>query len=177
MGSTFSKLCRLLTHRTYFCVYLWIETRIFCTTDSHHHKPVLAVYRWLCHTSCAYAIAAAIYCHDLFFSLVYDISAVVHLTVSLLGIRTRYCSNAVFCGRLELWPGYVTAVRHYEGGLLLVTDVSHRTLRTDTVLDVMYELYQKYPRNFQEEVSRRLIGSVVLTRWVALEYVDSSRTR
>ena len=68
------------------------------------------------------------------------------------------------CFRLELWPGYVTSVRYYDGGLLLVTDVSHRTLRTDTVLDVMYEMYQKYPRNFQDQVSRKLIGCVVLTR-------------
>jgi aubergine-like protein len=67
--------------------------------------------------------------------------------------------------KLELWPGYVTAIQHYEGGLLLVTDVSHRTLRTDTVLDVMYEMYQKYPKNFQEEVARHLIGRVVLTRY------------
>ena len=58
----------------------------------------------------------------------------------------------------------MTAIQHYEGGLLLVTDVSHRTLRTDTVLDVMYEMYQKYPRNFQEEVAKKLIGRVVLTR-------------
>ena len=40
--------------------------------------------------------------------------------------------------RLEIWPGYVTACAQYEGGLMLMTDVSHKVLRTDTVLDVMY---------------------------------------
>jgi len=42
--------------------------------------------------------------------------------------------------RLEVWPGYITAIRRYEGGLLLLTDVKHRVLRTETVLDIMYVL-------------------------------------
>lgn len=43
----------------------------------------------------------------------------------------------IFVFRLEVWPGYVTAVDEYEGGVMLLTDVSHRVLRTETVLDVM----------------------------------------
>ena len=39
--------------------------------------------------------------------------------------------------RLEVWPGYITAINRYEGGLLMLTDVKHRVLRTETVLDVM----------------------------------------
>jgi len=39
--------------------------------------------------------------------------------------------------RLEVWPGYVTTVDEYEGGVMLQTDVSHRVLRTETVLNVM----------------------------------------
>ena len=30
---------------------------------------------------------------------------------------------------LTIWPGYVTAVDRYEGGILLQCDVSHRVLR------------------------------------------------
>ena len=39
--------------------------------------------------------------------------------------------------RLEVWPGYITAVHQYEGGIMLLADVSHRLLRSDSVLDVM----------------------------------------
>lgn len=39
--------------------------------------------------------------------------------------------------RLEIWPGYVNTIQHYDGGLLLMLDVSHRVLRTDTVLDFL----------------------------------------
>ena len=34
--------------------------------------------------------------------------------------------------KLEIWPGYVTAVQEYEGGLMLNLDVSHKVLRTQT---------------------------------------------
>ena len=37
--------------------------------------------------------------------------------------------------RLEVWPGYVTAVNEFEDGLMLCCDVSFRVLRTSTVLD------------------------------------------
>lgn len=39
--------------------------------------------------------------------------------------------------RLEVWPGYVTAVNEYEGGLKLCLDSKHRVMRTDTIRDLM----------------------------------------
>jgi len=39
--------------------------------------------------------------------------------------------------RLEVWPGYVTAVNEYEGGLKLCLDAKHRVMRTETVRDLM----------------------------------------
>lgn len=40
--------------------------------------------------------------------------------------------------KLEIWPGYVTSIEEYEGGrLLLMTDVTHRMLRTETVYSLM----------------------------------------
>ena len=35
--------------------------------------------------------------------------------------------------RLEVWPGYITAAAEYEGGMMLMADVSHRVMRTQTV--------------------------------------------
>ena len=45
---------------------------------------------------------------------------------------------------------------------MLCLDVSHKILRTDTVLDLLYELNQG--RNFHDQATKALIGEVVLTR-------------
>ena len=39
--------------------------------------------------------------------------------------------------KLEIWPGYVTAVQEYEGGLMLNLDVSHKVLRTQTAHELV----------------------------------------
>ena len=35
-----------------------------------------------------------------------------------------------------IWPGYITVVDEYEGGLYLQVDVANRVLRTETVMDI-----------------------------------------
>ena len=35
----------------------------------------------------------------------------------------------------------MTAIHQFDGGLLLLIDVSHKLLRMDTALDFLYELY------------------------------------
>ena len=47
------------------------------------------------------------------------------------------CAHQVPQHRLELWPGYVTAIDEYEGGVKLNINASHRVMRTDTVRDFM----------------------------------------
>ncbi|XP_064633620.1 piwi-like protein 1 [Lineus longissimus] len=66
--------------------------------------------------------------------------------------------------KLEIWPGYCTAIAEQEGGLMLLTDVSHRVLRTLTVLDVMCDI-QKKNRNFRDNVIKAVQGCTVLTRY------------
>lgn len=39
--------------------------------------------------------------------------------------------------KLEIWPGYVTAIDEREGGLMLCCDVTFRVLRTGTMLDIL----------------------------------------
>lgn len=67
--------------------------------------------------------------------------------------------------RLEVWPGYVTAVDEYEGGVMLCCDVSHRLLCQTTVLDNLREVYQAGAEQFQTNAKKALLGSVVLTRY------------
>jgi hypothetical protein len=46
--------------------------------------------------------------------------------------------------RLEVWPGYVTAVDEYEGGVQLCCDSSHRVLRTQTVHELMWVIIMTF---------------------------------
>lgn len=81
--------------------------------------------------------------------------------------------------KLEIWPGYVTAIDEYEGGLLLTCDVSHRILRylffyyiygllciifflllrTETVYDFVLHGRDK------SETLKSLLGLHVITRY------------
>lgn len=67
--------------------------------------------------------------------------------------------------KLEVWPGYVTAVDEYEDGLMLCCDVSHRLLSQKTVLDTLKQAYQSGANKYQENAKKALLGSVVLTRY------------
>ncbi|KAK3795239.1 hypothetical protein RRG08_056298 [Elysia crispata] len=67
--------------------------------------------------------------------------------------------------KLEVWPGYITAIKEHEGGLLLLLDASHRVLRTQTVLEIMENDQMKYQQSYLEEITKKLVGSTVLTRY------------
>ncbi|KAI6656672.1 piwi B [Oopsacas minuta] len=67
--------------------------------------------------------------------------------------------------KLELWPGYITSIHAYEDQLLLMLDVSHKLLRTDSALDFLYDMYHQQTQSFQEQVTKQLVGTVVLTRY------------
>ena len=46
--------------------------------------------------------------------------------------------------KLQVWPGYITTVEEYDGGLLLMCDVSHKVLRQQTAYGIMYVLTYLY---------------------------------
>ncbi|XP_073510144.1 piwi-like protein 2 [Phyllobates terribilis] len=67
--------------------------------------------------------------------------------------------------RLQVWPGYAASIRRTDGGLFLLADVTHKVIRNDSVLDIMHVLYQQNRESFQDEVTKQLVGSVVITRY------------
>ncbi|XP_071132212.1 piwi-like protein 1 [Mytilus edulis] len=73
--------------------------------------------------------------------------------------------SAVPQHKLEVWPGYITSVCENEGGLMLLADASHRVLRTQTVLELMQQIVQRNSSGFQDECVKKLVGTVVLTRY------------
>ena len=73
-------------------------------------------------------------------------------------------AHAIKQHNLSVWPGYVTAVDRFEGGLFLQCDVSHRVLRTETVRDLLMSL-KKRGGDLKTEAEKALLGASVLTRY------------
>ncbi|KOC60009.1 Piwi-like protein 1 [Habropoda laboriosa] len=71
--------------------------------------------------------------------------------------------HAVPQHKLEVWPGYVTTINEYDGGLKLCIDARHRVMRTETVREIMMRFGSK--PNFKDAVMRELIGLSIFTRY------------
>ena len=79
--------------------------------------------------------------------------------------RTWWYSIVSSVARLEVWPGFVTAIAQFEKSMMLMADISHKIMRMNTVLDVMYEMYNDgRSGDFHGECAKKLIGEIVLTR-------------
>ncbi|KAJ8285840.1 hypothetical protein GJAV_G00031540 [Gymnothorax javanicus] len=68
--------------------------------------------------------------------------------------------------RLTIWPGFTTAILQYESSIMLCTDVSHKVLRSETVLSVMSKLRKECgPEHFPAACTKELVGLIVLTKY------------
>jgi len=67
--------------------------------------------------------------------------------------------------KLEVWPGFVSVVDTFEGGLLLQMDVTHRVLRTDSVFDKFKNLQKKSGTSFMSLAERMVIGESIVTKY------------
>ncbi|KAG7332045.1 hypothetical protein KOW79_003879 [Hemibagrus wyckioides] len=68
--------------------------------------------------------------------------------------------------RLTIWPGFVTNILQYESSIMLCLDVSHKVLRSETVLDFMRNLRQQCgDQRFVDICTKELVGVIVLTKY------------
>lgn len=70
--------------------------------------------------------------------------------------------------KLEIWPGYVTAVDEYEDGVMLQVDVNHKILSSMSVFELLVQIHntsQRTKENFQQMAMNALLGQVVLMRY------------
>ncbi|KAJ3610165.1 hypothetical protein NHX12_022259 [Muraenolepis orangiensis] len=69
--------------------------------------------------------------------------------------------------RLTIWPGFSTTILQYESSIMLCVDVSHKVLRSETVLEFMANLRRQCrdPKLFSDVCAKELIGLVVLTKY------------
>ncbi|KDR24113.1 Protein piwi, partial [Zootermopsis nevadensis] len=64
---------------------------------------------------------------------------------------------------LELWPGYLTSIRQHETNILMCSEITHKVMRQDTVLELLTECVQRGERRYKELFKQAIIGAVVLT--------------
>ncbi|KAM8866343.1 piwi-like protein 1 isoform 1-T2 [Synchiropus picturatus] len=76
-------------------------------------------------------------------------------------------ANEITRHRLTIWPGYTTTILEYESAIMLCTDVCHKVLRSETVLDFMFSLKERCggSANFTDICTKELIGQVILTKY------------
>ncbi|XP_050528911.1 piwi-like protein Ago3 [Daktulosphaira vitifoliae] len=81
---------------------------------------------------------------------------------------------------LEVWPGYITSIDEYESGLYLCCEVSHRVLRTQSVLEIMTDIMKSKQEDCKQEIMAALCGSTVITHYNRKTYriddIDFSMT-
>lgn len=66
---------------------------------------------------------------------------------------------------LELWPGYISAIRQHERDVLVCVEIGTKVIRTDTVLDVLLQCYRDNREDYKTAFENRVLGSVVLTTY------------
>ncbi|OWR52118.1 aubergine protein [Danaus plexippus plexippus] len=66
--------------------------------------------------------------------------------------------------RLQVWPGYKTSINQYEDRILMVTEITHKVLRLDTVLEMLKEYtYQYKGDTYRKMFLEDIVGKIVMT--------------
>lgn len=65
--------------------------------------------------------------------------------------------------RLDVWPGFVTSIRQHEEDLLMCVDSISKIMRNETVYEIMCNHYKQNPSYYQENFTKEVLGTVVLT--------------
>lgn len=65
---------------------------------------------------------------------------------------------------LQIWAGVITSIRQHEKDVMMCVDTIHKVVRKETALQIIRNLSNR-GSNFKEDVSRELVGSIVMTRY------------
>ncbi|CAH1405859.1 unnamed protein product [Nezara viridula] len=65
--------------------------------------------------------------------------------------------------KLEIWPGYSTSILQFEDHIMMGLDVSHKVLRTDSVLEFLQECRRRYGSEWEHYFLDTILGAVVFT--------------
>lgn len=67
--------------------------------------------------------------------------------------------------RLQVMPGFFTAIATHEKEVLMCVDISHKILRTGTVLDTIMDLHRRFGDKLHDHCIKALVGQIVMTRY------------
>ncbi|KAI5642706.1 piwi domain-containing protein [Phthorimaea operculella] len=65
--------------------------------------------------------------------------------------------------KLQIWPGYKTTINQYEDRLLMVTEIAHKVLRMDNVLQMLNEYAATKGSNYKKIFLEDVVGKIVMT--------------
>lgn len=65
--------------------------------------------------------------------------------------------------KLQIWPGYKTTINQYEDRLLMVTEIAHKVLRMDTVLQMLNEYAANKGVHYKKVFLEDVVGKIVMT--------------
>ncbi|XP_074604114.1 piwi-like protein 1 [Brevipalpus obovatus] len=71
--------------------------------------------------------------------------------------------KALHDGELQIWPGIITAINEHDGGILVVNDVVHKVVRSQTVYEMLRELVRV--ENFRNLAGQQLSGKIVIVTY------------
>ncbi|XP_074601986.1 piwi-like protein 1 [Brevipalpus obovatus] len=66
--------------------------------------------------------------------------------------------------KLQIWPGIITAINEHDGGILMVNDVVHKVVRSQTAYDMLKDL-SKDKSTFRQVARRELPGRIVMVNY------------
>ncbi|XP_045534719.1 piwi-like protein Siwi [Papilio machaon] len=64
---------------------------------------------------------------------------------------------------LQIWPGYKTTINQYEDRILMVTEITHKVLRLDTVQQILREYINTKGDNYKQLFVEAITGQIVMT--------------
>ena len=68
--------------------------------------------------------------------------------------------------KIEVWPDFSTSILQNEGDVMLCTDVTHKVLRIQTVLEYLYEIYNSTDKSRLYDLAKmKPLGKIILTRY------------
>nr|XP_020860017.1 piwi-like protein 1 isoform X4 [Phascolarctos cinereus] len=66
--------------------------------------------------------------------------------------------------RFNICPGFITSILQYENDIMLCTDVSHKVVRKDTVLDLINDFQRSGRHTAREDILKEIRGQIVYTK-------------
>lgn len=66
---------------------------------------------------------------------------------------------------IELWPGYTTSIRQHEQDILMLAEIKHKLVRSESILDILNKTFFNNKTNFKNDFENIVMGMTVLTKY------------